>query len=84
MGGNGSGFQGWRKDTVESCLSLSIFDLKRMRIVESNMDDEQRRSGVLEWTDANGSKLVTISFHVWSQVPMDCFFNMYYTVGPPG
>jgi len=59
MGGSGSGWRGWSKTTVASCLVLSAAKLMRFGVLRSNV----RCSGSVTWTNTDtGGETSSIGF----------------------
>ena len=58
MGGEGSGFQGTRKTTVEECTVLDINQLIKHGVFSSGYS-----SGVIRWTDSlTGDETVSVGY----------------------
>ncbi len=78
MGGYGSTRWSWhtKKDTVEDCWIISIFDLKR----EGTLESETKRRGSLVWSNAfTGERAASIGYEL-NTSGVNSYFRVYYTI----
>lgn len=78
MGGYGSGRWAWhsKKDTVDDCRTLSIFDLKREGVLEQGI----RRFGSWVWRNAHTNEQRASIGYELNTLQAVGFIRLYYTV----
>ena len=75
MGGNGSGFQGVRKVSVEQCLFLSVSHLVKKRAIVAG----SRTTGTLQWSYEGCEPHAKISYEANLVDPNSAWLRLTYT-----
>ena len=76
MGGNGSGFQGVRKVSVEQCLFLSVSYLVRKRVIVAG----SRTKGTLQWSYEGCEPHAKLAYEADLVDPDAAWIRLSYTV----